>query len=119
MSNLDCVGDGMTITSPLQERAVSGPSYGHDLIVIGASAGGVSAISTLLSGLPADLPAAVLIVLHLSQDAGNMLPRIFDDASHMPVKFAEDGVALSYGDVWIAPPDRHLLVEPGVMRVVR
>jgi two-component system chemotaxis response regulator CheB len=108
----------MTTSSSLQDAAVSS-THGHDLVVIGASAGGIAAIRTLLSQLPADLPAAILIVLHLAPDAGSMLPHIFGAAAAMPVRFAEDKATLSYGEARIAPPDRHLLVEFGHVRVVR
>jgi two-component system chemotaxis response regulator CheB len=93
--------------------------HGHDIVVVGASAGGIPAITTLLAGLQADLPASVLIVLHVAPDAGGFLPRVFGAASALPVRFAEDGAALAHGEVRVAPPDRHLLVEPGVIRVVR
>jgi two-component system chemotaxis response regulator CheB len=108
------------MTSPSPEpKADESTQSGHDLVVVGASAGGIAAITALLGRLPADLPATVLVVLHLAPDAGQYLPRMFGDASRMPVRFAEDGLPIKRGEVRIAPPDRHLLVEPGVMRTVR
>jgi two-component system chemotaxis response regulator CheB len=108
----------MSLAQPLPQADES-TTHRHDLVIVGASAGGIAAISTLLSGLPADLKAAVLVVLHMAADAGNYLPKMFGDASPLPVNFAEDGLPLAVGEVRIAPPDRHLLVEPGLMRVTR
>jgi two-component system chemotaxis response regulator CheB len=90
----------------------------RDLVVVGASAGGIAAISALLAGLPGDLRAAVLVVLHIAADAGGLLPKMFGERSPLPVRFAADGEPLRHGDVRIALPDRHLLVENGAMRVV-
>jgi len=92
---------------------------GHDLIVVGASAGGIPAISTLLRGLPADLPAAILVVFHLAPDSGAMLPRMIGEKSRLSVTLAEDRAPLRHGEVRIAVSDHHLLVEPGMMRLVR
>jgi two-component system chemotaxis response regulator CheB len=87
-------------------------------VVVGASAGGIAAISALLAGLPADLRAAVLVVLHIAADAGGLLPKILGERSSLPVAFADDGAPLRRGDVRIALADRHLLVDDGAMRVV-
>ena len=91
---------------------------GHDIIVVGASAGGVEALIKLVSGLPADLPAAILIVLHIPAQATSVLPQILQRAGPLPVAHALDGMVLQPGRVYVAPPDYHLLVEPGVVRVV-
>lgn len=88
------------------------------MIVVGASAGGVEALMTLVSGLPADLPAAVLIVLHIPAQSTSILPRILQRAGPLPAAHALDGMALRPGRIYIAPPDYHLLVEPGLVRVV-
>jgi two-component system chemotaxis response regulator CheB len=97
---------------------------GHDLIVVGASAGGVEAISSLVAGLPADLPAAVCIVVHLRPDAQSRLSDILARTTSLPVVPAKDGAPLQPGTVYVAVPDLHLLVElddsgRGVLRVVR
>ncbi|HKF53573.1 MAG TPA: chemotaxis protein CheB [Candidatus Acidoferrales bacterium] len=83
----------------------------RDLIVIGASAGGVEALKILLKGLPADLPASVMIVLHTSPRADAGLPRIFARSSALPISDPDGGVPLRRGHVYVAVPDRHLLVE--------
>ena len=84
---------------------------GADVVVIGASAGGLSALSVLLAGLPADFAAAILIVQHLAPQHKSLLAEILARISLMPVKQAQEGEAVEPGKVYIAPPDRHLLVS--------
>jgi len=107
------------ITNEQQAASAAKTRVSRDLIVVGASAGGIPAISTLLQGLPADLPATILVVFHLAPDSGRMLPRMIGEKSPLPVSLAEDRAPLRHGEVHIAVADRHLLVEPGVMRIVR
>lgn len=83
-----------------------------DLLAIGASAGGVEAIGTLLSALPAGFPAAVAVVLHLPPDKPSILPELFARRCALPVKEVEDKEPVKAGTVYIAAPDYHLLVEP-------
>lgn len=92
---------------------------GHDIIVIGASAGGVEALRTLVHRLPRNLPAAVFVVLHVSPQGPSLLPQILERAGPLPARHAEDGAPIEPGCILIAPPDRHLLLEPGRVRVVR
>jgi two-component system, chemotaxis family, protein-glutamate methylesterase/glutaminase len=89
----------------------------HDIVVIGASAGGVEAISTLVSDLPRDLRAAVLVVLHLSKGR-SMLPEILTRSGRLPAAHPEDGDPLEYGHIYVARPDHHLVLERGKIRVV-
>ena len=95
----------------------------HDLIVVGASAGGVEAVSALVAGLPADLRAAVCVVVHLRPDAQSHLADILGRLTPLPVVAARHGMALARGTVHIAVPDLHMLVErgdgTGVLRLVR
>jgi two-component system chemotaxis response regulator CheB len=90
----------------------------HDIIVIGASAGGVQALSTLVAALPADLPAAVLIVLHVPADSPSLLPAILGRDSRLPVAHATNGDRIANGRIYIAPPDLHLLVEGRHLKLV-
>lgn len=92
---------------------------GHDIIVIGGSAGGVEALRELMRGLPPDLPAAVFAVLHVTPAAPSALPEILSRNSALPARHAVDGEAIEYGRVYVAPPDHHLLVESERVRVVR
>lgn len=82
-----------------------------DAVVIGASAGGVEALSVLLPALPVDLNAAVIIVLHLPRERPSLLAEIFERRCPLRVKEAEDKEPIVPGTVYFAPPDYHLLVE--------
>jgi two-component system chemotaxis response regulator CheB len=90
---------------------------GHDIIVVGASAGGVEALSRLVADLPGDLAASVFIVLHIPPSGISVLPEILSRRSHLPVRRPEDGEAIVPGTVYVAPPDRHLLVTPEAVRL--
>ncbi|PPQ40475.1 two-component system, chemotaxis family, response regulator CheB [Rhodoblastus acidophilus] len=83
------------------------------VIAIGASAGGIEALRVVLAALPRALPAAVLIVQHLSPQSPGFLPKILERGSTMPVASPVDGEKMRPGRVYVAPPDRHLLVEDG------
>lgn len=91
----------------------------HDIIVVGASAGGVEALMTLVGGLPEDLPAAVFVVLHISPEASSVLAKILQRAGQLPAHTAEDGAPIRRGHIYTAPPDHHLLLTEQAMRVVR
>ena len=90
----------------------------RDTIVIGTSAGGVQALTTLVAGLPADLPAAVFIVLHIPADSTGLLPGILARESNLPVAHAVDGEGIRRGQIYVAPPDLHLLIERHHVRLV-
>jgi two-component system, chemotaxis family, protein-glutamate methylesterase/glutaminase len=90
----------------------------HDTIVVGASAGGVQALTKLVAGLSFDLPAAVLIVLHVAPDVPSYLPAILSRDAHLPVGHAVDGEEIIPGRVYVAPPDHHLLIEQQRLRLV-
>ena len=84
-------------------------SQHRDTIVIGSSAGGVRALRRLLSALPSDLAASVLVVQHQGNGSGR-LDQALRDVSALTVGYAEDGEAPRHGHVHLAPPDRHLLL---------
>ncbi|HEX8115863.1 MAG TPA: chemotaxis protein CheB, partial [Pyrinomonadaceae bacterium] len=86
-------------------------------MVIGASAGGVEALSAIVAGLPADFPAAVFVVLHTSPQSPCILAGILDRAGPLPARYAEDRERIAPGRVYVAPPDRHLVVEPTRVRL--
>jgi two-component system chemotaxis response regulator CheB len=90
----------------------------HHTIVIGASAGGVQALSRLVSDLSADLPAAVFVVLHVAADAPSLLPEILGRDSSLPVAHAIDGEPIKWGRVYVARPDHHLIIERESVRLV-
>jgi two-component system chemotaxis response regulator CheB len=87
------------------------PMGNRDIVAMGASAGGVEALMQLAAGLSRDLPASVLVTLHLSNQFRSSLDELLTGAGPLPAKFAEDREVLRKGHIYIAPPDRHLLVE--------
>ena len=91
----------------------------RDIVVIGASAGGVEAVATIVEALPRDLAAAVFVVVHFPPHATSVLPRILTRRGGMTAVHPEDGDAMEVGCVYVAPPDRHLLVERDHVRLVR
>ncbi|VAZ86321.1 Chemotaxis response regulator protein-glutamate methylesterase [Mycobacterium persicum] len=80
-------------------------------VVVGASAGGVQALRCLASGLSPDLPYAYLVTLHLPPGAPSVLAQILDRSGPLPAVPAEHGAALQQGRIYVATPDRHLLVS--------
>ncbi|GIF04915.1 chemotaxis protein CheB [Actinoplanes siamensis] len=92
----------------------------HDVVTIGASAGGVHALRHLVSGLPAGLPASVLIVVHRAQRAADRLPDVLGGYGVLPAAHAVCGQRLTPGLLTVAPPGRHLVVTAGdVLRLHR
>jgi two-component system, chemotaxis family, protein-glutamate methylesterase/glutaminase len=89
----------------------------HDLVVIGASAGGVETLRRVVADLPADLPAAVCIVVHVARASPSALGSILGRAGPLPCRAATDGEPLCRGEILVAPPDRHLEIEDGHVRV--
>jgi two-component system chemotaxis response regulator CheB len=81
------------------------------VVVMGASAGGIDALTEVLSRLPADLPAAILVVQHLRGDRGTHLPEHLGRHCPLPVCLACEGLPLEKGHVYVASPGQHLLIE--------
>src|SRR5215469_619523 len=112
----------LVLVLPLENMASSkhgGNMPGHDIIVVGASAGGVEALVALVGGLPRNLPAAVFVVLHLPAQSPSLLPEILGRSGPLLAISAIDGMAIEHECIYVAPPDYHLLVEPGHVRVLR
>jgi CheB methylesterase len=84
-----------------------------DAVVIGASAGGVEALSVLLPALPPDSSAAIFIVLHIPRDKPSLLAQIFANKCALPVREAEDKEPVAPGTVYFAPSNYHLLLDRG------
>ncbi|MCX6031735.1 MAG: chemotaxis protein CheB [Chloroflexi bacterium] len=83
-----------------------------DVIALAASAGGLTALSLVLAGLPAEFPAAIAIVQHLDPRHRSLMADILSRRTALHVKQAEEGDRLAPSTVYIAPPNRHLLVNP-------
>ncbi|HSU83992.1 MAG TPA: chemotaxis protein CheB [Thermoanaerobaculia bacterium] len=86
---------------------------GRDIIVIGASAGGVNALREVVEYLPPDLPAAVFVVLHLAPHGRSALPAILGRSGCLPACHPTPGEAIEPGRIYVAPPDHHLAIEDG------
>jgi two-component system chemotaxis response regulator CheB len=84
---------------------------GHDVIVVGFSAGGVEALTRIIADLPADLPAAILIVHHFPAHSVSTLPRILRRVGGLPAAHAVDGERIRPGHIYVGRPQRHLLVN--------
>jgi len=83
------------------------------VIAMAASVGGLNALSVILSGLPADFPAAIAIVMHVSPDFKSLLAEILNGRCALTVRQARTGDVLCHGSVFVAPPNHHLLVAGG------
>ena len=90
-----------------------------DIIVIGASAGGVDALKVIVRDLRKDLPAAIFIVVHTSPDSPGFLHQILQNAGPLEATLAMDQDRIEHSKIYVAPPDFHLLLEPGIVRTAR
>jgi two-component system, chemotaxis family, protein-glutamate methylesterase/glutaminase len=100
-------------------EGASGPDIGDrpepvtDFVAVAASAGGLKALTSVLSELPTDFPAGVAVVQHIEPHHRSLLAEILGRSCSLPVKQASDGESLRVGVVHVAPPDHHLLVNAG------
>ncbi|QEH34814.1 Chemotaxis response regulator protein-glutamate methylesterase [Aquisphaera giovannonii] len=85
----------------------------RDIIVVGASAGGVEALKELVAGLPAGFPASLFVVCHFPAGARSVLPRILSRSGSLLATHAADGEEFNPGQVYVAPPNFHMLLAPG------
>jgi two-component system, chemotaxis family, protein-glutamate methylesterase/glutaminase len=95
------------------------PVEHRDIVVIGASAGGLEAIGRILGAIPGDLDASILLVLHTAEHSRSLLPQIFERAGKLPASHPEDGEKIQRGRVYIAPPGFHMIVDDGHLRVLQ
>ena len=86
-------------------------SAAFDVVAVAASAGGLNALTAVLSPLPPDLPAAIVIVQHLDPRHRSVLAQILDRCTAIDVRQVQDGAVLRPGTAFIAPPDNHVLVN--------
>ena len=99
---------------------------GHDIIVVGASAGGVEALCQMIPDFPQNLPAAIFVVLHIPAQSTSVLPKILNrtiqrrnPGSSLKAFHPQDGEKIEYGRIYVAPPDQHLLIKNGYIRLAR
>jgi two-component system chemotaxis response regulator CheB len=101
-------GNGVVTTE--QRRSVrSRPNF--DVVAIASSAGGLAALTSLLSSIPSNFPAAVLVVQHLDPRHRSLMAEILSKRTSLDVKQADNGETIEQGVVYIAPPDNHLLAN--------
>ena len=98
--------------APASDRTHPSPQAAFDIVALATSAGGLKALSQVLSNLSADFPAPVVIVQHLDPRHRSLMADILSRRTALIVKQAEEGDSLKPGTVYIAPPNRHLLVNP-------
>jgi two-component system, chemotaxis family, protein-glutamate methylesterase/glutaminase len=92
---------------------------GHDIIVMGGSAGGVDAMQQIVASFPANLQAAVFIVVHTAAGFDSVLPELLARRTPLKVTHAIHGEPIAAGRIYVAPPDNHILVRPGYLAVQR
>ena len=91
----------------------------RDIVVVGASAGGVEALTGMAGSLPADLPASVFVVLHVPATGSSALPDILTRHGPLPASHAKDGEPIERRRIYVAPPDHHLLLRGGHVHLAR
>lgn len=91
---------------------------GHDIVVVGFSAGGIDPLLRMVSRLPGDLPASLFVVHHFPPHGITLLPAILSRACRLPASAPSDNDPIEPAHIYVAPPDRHLIVGRGVMRLV-
>ena len=109
----------MTLTQSTQKSTEQSAAFKHDIIVIGASAGGVEALADLAARLPTDLPAAVFIVLHVPAYGTSVLPSILSRRGPLPAAHPVNEEDIRPGHIYIAPPDHHMIVRDGKVFLTR
>ncbi len=91
----------------------------RDIVVIGASAGGVTALLALAKTLPADFPAPLFVVLHVAPDSPSLMPQLLNSVSALEARHPQNGETVRPGVIYMAPPDHHLLLEDDRVLVAR
>lgn len=92
---------------------------GHDIVVIGGSAGAIEGVRQIVRQLPRDLPAALFVAIHTTPYTRSALPEMLSKAGPLPARHCEDRQPIKLGHICVAPPDHHLLVGDGFIRVVQ
>jgi two-component system chemotaxis response regulator CheB len=95
------------------------PEFRRDIIVIGGSAGALEALKSLAPLLPADLPAAIFVAVHMASDFPSYLPAILTSSGRLPALQPKERQRIRHGVIYVAPPDHHLLVGEGFVEISR
>lgn len=95
------------------------PQFRHDIVVIGGSAGSLEALKCLAPLLPADLPAAIFVAVHIASNFPSYLPAILTSFGHLPAFQPKERQRIRPGVIYVAPPDHHLLVGDGFVEISR
>jgi two-component system chemotaxis response regulator CheB len=91
----------------------------RNIVVVGASAGGIAALRRLIEQFPAGLPASIFVVVHVPAEHRSMLPSLLERAGRLPAAHPSDGDGIECGRIYVAPPDRHMVIEHGRVRLAR
>lgn len=91
----------------------------RDIVTIGGSAGSIPYLTNVVSSLPADLPAAIFVVIHLRVRSRSLLPVVLGRNSNLRVDWPVDGEKIELGRLYVAPPDRHMLIAEGHLHLTR
>jgi two-component system, chemotaxis family, protein-glutamate methylesterase/glutaminase len=94
-------------------------SQGHDIVVMGGSAGGVEAMQRIVAALPASLQAAVFVVVHTAAGFESALPEVLSRRAALKAAHAIHGEPIEMGRIYVAPPDNHITLRPGYLAVQR
>lgn len=94
-----------------RDRSLNVPGSAYNIVAIATSAGGLNALTEVLSGMPSDFPIPIVVVQHLDPRHRSLMADILSRRTPLQVKQAGEGDYLSPGMVYIAPPNRHLLVN--------
>lgn len=94
-------------------------AHSKHIVVVGASAGGIEALRTLVAALPDDYPAPVCVVMHTGPQSPGVLDAILTRAGTLPALHPKNGERMKAGRIYVAPPDCHLVIEPGLVRVTK
>ena len=87
----------------------------YDLVVVGGSAGSLTPLRAMISALPSDLPVPVAITIHVPAQAHSRLPKLLSRTAQLPARHGENGDQLCAGTIYIAPPNRHMLITRGMV----
>src|SRR6267143_790133 len=99
------------------ETPASGDGASGHLVVVGSSAGGIEALSTLLGGLKLDFPAPVVLAQHLDPARRSHLQTILQRKTQLPIVLVTDSAPLKMGSVYVVPSNRHVVVSDGTVKV--